>query len=266
MSDSYYEHLFGVRDKVVLITGGTRGIGLMIAEGMVRCGANVYIASRKKDACRAAEDDLGQHGKCTAIPSDISSIDGCQTLADEIATREGRLDVLINNAGVTWSEDIDKFSEKAWDKVVDLDAKSPFFLTQRLLPQLRIAASPESRAVVINVSSVNGIRPSSLRNYSYVVAKAGLQQLSVQLAQDLNADNINVNCIAPGPFKSKMTAPLYSSDEVEQQVMQGFTMGRWGATEDAAGLSIFLASKAGSFLTGLLVPFDGGATAIGSPK
>ena len=255
MSDSYYEHLFGVRDKVVLITGGTRGIGLMIAEGMVRCGANVYIASRKEDACRAAEDDLGQHGKCTAIPSDISSIDGCQTLADEIATREGRLDVLINNAGVTWSEDIDKFSEKAWDKVVDLDAKSPFFLTQRLLPQLRIAASPESRAVVINVSSVNGIRPSSLRNYSYVVAKAGLQQLSVQLAQDLNADNINVNCILPG---------LIATDELKgfgiippSEDKDGNPIPRLELTpnpEDVADLALFLASPASDALTGEQYP------------
>lgn len=263
MSDSYYEHLFGVRDKVVLVTGGTRGIGLMIAEGMVRCGANVYIASRKEDACREAEAQLKEFGRCTAIPSDISSIEGCQTLADKIAEREGRLHVLINNAGVTWSEDIDVFSEKAWDKVVDLDTKSPFFLTQRLLPQLREAASAEARAVVINISSVNGIRASSLRNYSYVAAKAGLQQLSVQLARDLNPDNINVNVIAPGPFKSKMTAPLYASEEAEQQIIQNFTMGRWGAIEDAAGLSIFLASNAGSFLTGAIIPCDGGSTVIG---
>jgi NAD(P)-dependent dehydrogenase (short-subunit alcohol dehydrogenase family) len=262
MTDSYYEHLFGVRDKVVLVTGGTRGIGFMIAEGMVRCGATVYIASRKVDACNEAEAALSQHGQCTAIPSDISTVEGCQALADEIASRESRLDVLVNNAGVTWSEDIDAFSEKAWDKVVDLDAKSPFFLTQRLLPLLRAAATPEERAVVINISSVNGLRPSGLRNYSYVVAKAGLQQLSVQMAQDLNDDNINVNVIAPGPFKSKMTAPLYASDEVEQEVIKAFTMGRWGSTEDAAGLSIFLASKAGSFLTGVVIPCDGGSTTI----
>ena len=170
---------------------------------------------------------------------------------------------LANNAGVTWSEDIDRFTEKAWDKVVDLDGKSPFFLTQKLLPLLDKASSQEARSVVINVSSVNAIRPSGLRNYSYAFAKAGLQQLSVQMAQDLNHRNINVNVIAPGPFKSKMTAPLYANEEVEAEVMKSFTMGRWGQTEDAAGLAIFLSSSAGSFLTGLIVPCDGGATAIG---
>ena len=263
MTDSYYEHLFGVKDKVVLVTGGTRGIGYMIAEGFVRCGATVYIASRKPEACQEAEQALSKHGTCIAIPSDISDVAGCEKLADEIKNREAKLDVLINNAGVTWSEDIDRFSEKAWDKIVDLDGKSPFFLTQKLLPSLDAAATQASRAVVINVSSVNGIRPSGLRNYSYAFAKAGLQQLSVQMAQDLNERNINVNVIAPGPFKSKMTAPLYADEKVEAEVMQGFTMGRWGATEDAAGLAIFLSSKAGSFLTGLIVPCDGGSTAIG---
>ena len=263
MSDSYYEHLFSVKDKVALVTGGTRGIGYMIAEGLVRCGAKVYVVSRKADACREAQDALSEFGSCVAIPSDISDLAGCQKLADEISERESELHILVNNAGVTWSEDIDKFSEKAWDKVVELDGKSPFFLTQKLLPLLDRAASPESRAAIINISSVNAIRPSSLRNYSYAFAKAGLQQLSVQMAQDLNHRNINVNVIAPGPFKSKMTAPLYSTEDVEAQVMKSFTMGRWGATEDAAGLTIFLSSKAGSFLTGLVVPCDGGATAIG---
>ena len=195
MTDSYYEHLFSVKDKVVLVTGGTRGIGYMIAEGFVRCGATVYIASRKPEACQEAEQALSKHGNCVAIPSDISDVTGCEKLADEIKNREAKLDVLINNAGVTWSEDIDRFSEKAWYKIVDLDGKSPFFLTQKLLPLLDAAASQASRAIVINVSAVNGIRPSGLRNYSYAFAKAGLQQLSVQMAQDLNERNINVNVI-----------------------------------------------------------------------
>lgn len=263
MSDSYYEHLFGVRGKVALITGGTRGIGLMIAEGLVRCGAKVYVASRKVDACKAAEAKLKEHGKCTAIPSDISTVEGCQSLAAEISSRESMLHILVNNAGLTWSGKIDEFSEKAWDRVMDLDAKSPFFLTQALLTQLRAAARPEARASVVNISSVNGIRPSGLQNYSYVAAKAGLQGLSAQMARDLNSDNINVNVIAPGPFKSKMTAPLYATEEIEKEVMGHFTMGRWGAMEDVAGLTIFLSSKAGSFLTGVVIPCDGGSTTIG---
>lgn len=263
MSDSYYEHLFGVRDKVALITGGTRGIGLMIAEGLVRCGAKVYVASRKVDACQAAEAKLKEHGNCMAIPCDISTVEGCRALAAEIASRESKLHILVNNAGLTWSANIDEFSEKAWDRVMNLDAKSPFFLTQALLPQLRAAASPEARASVVNISSANGIRPSGLENYSYVAAKAGLQGLSAQMARDLNGDHINVNVIAPGPFKSKMTAPLYANEEIEKEVMKGFTMGRWGAMEDAAGLTIFLSSKAGSFLTGVIIPCDGGSTTIG---
>jgi NAD(P)-dependent dehydrogenase (short-subunit alcohol dehydrogenase family) len=246
MASEYYEHLFGVSGKVALVTGGTRGIGLMIAEGLIRCGARVYIASRKPDAC-----------------AEVSTIAGCEALAGEVAARESRLDILVNNAGLTWSEDIDKFSEKAWDKVMDLDIKGPFFLIQKLLPLIRAAASNEQRASIVNVSSVNGLKPSGLRNYSYVAAKAGLNQLTAQLARDLMDEHINVNCIAPGPFQSKMTAPLYATPELEEQVRAGFPMKRWGSVEDAAGLTIFLSSRAGSYLTGVTLPLDGGSTTIG---
>ena len=249
--------------KVALVTGGTRGIGLMIAEGLVRCGARVYVSSRKPAACEQAEANLEKHGECHAIAVDISTIDGCAALAAKMAARESRLDLLVNNAGVTWGAPIDEFHEKAWDKVMALDLKSPFFLTQRLLPLLRAAAAPEQRAVVVNVTSINGLKPSGLQNYSYVAAKAGLGMLTAQMARDLNADHINVNAIAPGPFKSKMTAPLYASEEVEQRTIQSFPMRRWGALEDAAGLTIMLASRAGSFLTGQVIPCDGGATTIG---
>jgi NAD(P)-dependent dehydrogenase (short-subunit alcohol dehydrogenase family) len=263
MSESYYEHLFGVRDKVALVTGGTRGIGLMIAEGLVRCGAKVYISSRKEDACQEAEVRLSEFGSCTAIPCDISTIEGCRKLASEISSRETALHLLVNNAGLTWSAPIDEFHEKAWDKITDLDVKSPFFLAQALLPLLRAAATPETRSTIVNISSVNGIRPSGLQNYSYVAAKAGLIGLTTQMARDLNDDNINVNCIAPGPFKSKMTAPMYADEETENKMLEHFTMGRWGAQEDAAGLTIFLSSKAGSFINGHTIPCDGGSTTIG---
>lgn len=262
MSESFYEHLFGVRGKVALVTGGTRGIGLMIAEGLVRCGARVYVASRKVDACEAAQSKLSEYGECIAIPSDVATLDGCQKLADEIANREDKLHVLVNNAGLSWGAQIDKFPEKAWDRVMDLDVKGPFFLTQKLLPLLRKAGSPEQRAVVINISSVNGMRPSGLQNYSYVAAKAGLNQLSAQMARDLIDDYINVNVIAPGPFQSKMTAPLYATEEIEKRVVAGFPMHRWGRMEDAAGVTIMLASNAGSYLTGIVIPVDGGAMSI----
>jgi len=263
VNEFYYEHLFGVRDKVALVTGGTRGIGLMIAGGLVRCGARVYIASRKRDACESAEAELSRHGFCQAIVSDLSTLGGCEALAAELAAREEHLDLLVNNAGVTWSLPVDEFTEKAWDKVADLDVKSPFFLVQKLLPRIRKAASPEQRAVIVNVTSINALKPSSLQNYSYVAAKAGLTQLSAQLARDLMDDNINVNVIAPGSFKSKMTAPLYADEATERQVIDGIPMRRWGAMEDAAGLTIFLASRAGSYLTGVVIPCDGGATTIG---
>ena len=263
MSETFYEHLFGMRDKVVLVTGGTRGIGLMIAEGLVRCGARVYISSRKEDACQEAEVKLSQFGACVAIPCDISTIAGCQELARTLQATEDKLHVLVNNAGLTWSLDIDEFTEKAWDRVMDLDVKSPFFLAQALLPQLRAAATPEQRSSIINVTSVNGLKPGGLRNYSYVAAKAGLGQLTAQMARDLMDDHINVNAIAPGPFKSKMTAPLYATDEMEAQVRESFPMKRWGSMEDASGLTIFLSSRAGSYLTGVTLPCDGGATTIG---
>ena len=263
MSETFYEHLFGVRDKVVLVTGGTRGIGLMIAEGLVRCGARVYISSRKEDACQEAEAKLSQFGACVAIPCDISTIAGCQELARTLQATEDKLNVLVNNAGLTWSLDIDEFTEKAWDRVMDLDVKSPFFLAQALLPQLRAAATPEQRSSIINVTSVNGLKPGGLRNYSYVAAKAGLGLLTAQMARDLIDDHINVNAIAPGPFKSKMTAPLYATDEMEAQVRESFPMKRWGSMEDASGLTIFLSSRAGSYLTGVTLPCDGGSTTIG---
>ena len=262
MGESFYEQLFGVRGKVALVTGGTRGIGLMIAEGLVRAGARVYVSSRKLDACAETERTLSAYGECIAIPGDINSLDGCRQLADAVAAREERLHLLVNNAGLTWSAPIDEFPEKAWDRVVDLDMKSPFFLSQQLLPLLRAAASPEQRSVIVNISSVNGIRPSGLQNYSYAAAKAGLAQLSAQMARDLMDDHINVNVIAPGPFKSKMTAPLYATDELEAEVRSGFPMKRWGRMEDVAGLTIMLASPAGSYLTGIEIPCDGGSTSV----
>lgn len=262
MSD-FYQHLFGVAGKAALVTGGTRGIGLMIAEGLVRAGAKVYISSRKLAACGEAERQLSELGECVAIPGDLRDVAGCEALATAFCEREDKLHILVNNAGLTWSLPIDDFTEKAWDRVVDLDVKSPFFLIQKLLTPLRAAASAEQRASIVNISSVNGIRPSGLMNYSYVAAKAGLGQLSAQLARDLLADHINVNVIAPGPFKSKMTAPLFATEEQDREVTASFPMKRWGRMEDAAGLVIFLSSRAGSYLTGQIIPCDGGATTIG---
>ncbi len=259
MSDSFYEDLFSVRDKVAVVTGGTRGIGLMIAEGLVRAGARVYVASRKTEACEETQAKLGRLGDCTAIVSDVSTIEGCTRLAAEIGNREEKLHILVNNAGVTWSLPIDDFTEKAWDKVMNVDVKGPFFLTQKLLPLLRKAASAESRASIVNITSINGLRPSGLQNYSYVAAKAGLGQMSAQMARDLLHDHINVNVIAPGLFKSKMTVAVFASEETARAAIASVPMGRTGKMEDIAGLVIFFSSKAGGFLTGTTIPCDGGS-------
>lgn len=262
MSNPFYEQLFSVEGKVGLITGGTRGIGLMIAEGLVRCGARVYVSSRKADACEETEAELSKYGECTALPGDVSTVEGCKALGDALREKEDHLDILVNNAGTTWSLPIDDFHEKAWDKVVDLDMKSPFFLTQALLPLLRKGAGAGSPASVINISSINGLRPSGLQNYSYVAAKAGLAQMSVQMAADLVGDHINVNVIAPGLFKSKMTAPLFANEEARMAMLSGIPMGRSGSMENVAGLVAFLSSEAGNFLSGVIIPCDGGASTL----
>ena len=259
-SNSFYEEIFGVRDQVALVTGGTRGIGFMIAEGLVRAGVRVYVASRKLDACKQTESELSKLGYCKAIPCDLSTTDGCKALSEDFTQHEDVLNLLVNNAGLTWSLDIDEFTEKAWDRVVDLDVKSPFFLIQALLPLIRKGASSDRRGNIVNITSVNGLKPGGLRNYSYVAAKAGLGQLTAQLARDLMSDHINVNAIAPGPFKSKMTAPLFATEEMDAQITASFPMKRWGSMEDIAGLTIFLASRAGSYLTGMHIPCDGGST------
>ena len=260
MSDSFYDQLFSVRDKVALVTGGTRGIGLMIAEALLRGGARVYISSRKADACQEAESALSEFGDCSAYPCDISSMEGCQELAAEIARREPKLDILVNNAGLTWTASLEDLDEKGWDRVVDLDMKTPFFLLQQLLPQLRAAASPERRASVINITSVAALAPTPLQNYSYVAAKSGLGFLSRQLAKDLMQDHINVNAIAPGLFRSKMTAALFTTEESEAQVLNSVPMKRDGRMEDIGGLTIFLCSSAGAYVTGATIACDGGST------
>jgi len=252
-----------------MVTGASSGLGAHFAKVLAGAGASaVILAARRKSKLESVAGLIESNfPQCQTVCVSMDVMDRAsikhafQTAEDQLGGKP--VSVLINNAGVTWSQKIEEFTEKAWDKVVDLDLKSPFFLSQQVLELLKVKASPQNRSVIINISSVNGIKPSGLQNYSYVAAKAGLQQLSAQMARDLNEDNINVNVIAPGPYKSKMTAPLYSSPEVEAEVMSNFSMGRWGAIEDAAGLSIFLSSKAGSFITGSVIASDGGDTNLG---
>lgn len=253
-------NLFDISGKVALVTGGSRGIGEMIATGYVENGATVYVSSRKAQVCQQIADKLSERGTCIALPADVSTVEGIKGLAAELAAREQRLDILVNNAGATWGADIDDYPESGWDKVVDLNMKSVFFMTQTLLPMLRAAATAEAPSRVINIASINGINPPFLDTYAYSSSKAGCIMLTRHLAKRLAADNILVNAIAPGPFPSQMMAATLAErgDEVVAEVPRG----RIGQPEDIAGVAIFLASRASAYTTGATIPCDGGAAEV----
>lgn len=250
--------LFNLEGKTAVVTGGSRGIGGMIARGFVENGVKTYITSRKEEELRATEAELNELGTCIGIPSDLSTQQGVEAFAAAIAEREATLDILINNAGASWGASIDEFPEKGWDKIMDLNVKSLFFLTQMLLPQLRAAANPEDPSRVVNIGSINGLTYSALQNYSYTASKAAVHHMSRQMAADLARDNVNVNIIAPGFFPSKMTAHML---EHEAEMVKHIPRGRLGSPEDAAGAAIFLCSRASAWVTGNTLVVDGGQVA-----
>ena len=250
------QDLFSIAGKTALVTGGSRGIGAMIAEGFLRAGAKVYITSRKAEELETTRVRLAELGECIAIPSDLSQLDGISKLAKEINARETKLDILINNAGATWGAPIDEFPESGWDKVMDLNVKSVFFLTQKLLPLLRASASKDEPARIVNLASVYALRYSQQPTFSYSASKAAVVQLTQQLAASLVKDHINVNAIAPGLFPSNMTAYLM---EDEEALNKNIPMNRMGKLEDAAGTVIYLCSRASSYMTGGLLVIDGGS-------
>jgi NAD(P)-dependent dehydrogenase (short-subunit alcohol dehydrogenase family) len=249
------EELFSVAGKTALITGGTSGIGLMIAEGYLRAGVKVYISSRKPDACAAARDRLAAFGEVHAIPADVSDVDQCRALIDEVATREDRLHILVNNAGAVWGEPFDTFPLEAFDKVLTLNVKSPFTLTQLARPVLDAASAEDDPARVINVGSIDGIVVPRTPTFSYSASKAALHQLTRHMAHVL-APDILVNAIAPGPFRSKMMAATL--DAVGDRLAAATPVGRIGCDEDMIGVSIYLASRAANYVTGAVIPVDGG--------
>lgn len=252
--------LFDVQGKVALVTGGSRGIGEMIARGYVENGARVYISSRKPDACHRLAEELSALGDCTPLPFDLSTLTGVEALAAELAARESRLDILVNNAGATWGAPIDDYPEAGWDKVVDLNMKSVFYQTTRLLPLLRAAATAASPARVINIASVNGLAPPALETYAYSASKAGCVMLTRHLAKRLAREHILVNAIAPGPFPTQMMAARLAEDG--EAVRAGNPLGRVGTPEDIAGVAIFLASRASAYTTGAVIPCDGGSAEV----
>src|SRR5690606_6870422 len=232
--------------------------GRMIAEGFLKQGAaKVYISARKAEACNQAAAEMSKLGECISIPADVSTVDGAKGLAAEIARREPQLDILVNNAGAAWGAPFDEFPESGWDKVVDLNMKAPFFLTQILAPQLRAAAQPGRPAKVINIASIDGISVNPWETYSYAASKAGLVHLTKRMSLRLAQDNIVMSAIAPGPFRSEMNREARDhADEVARRV----PVGRGGEDEDRAGAAIYLASRAGDYVVGETLVVDGGVT------
>ncbi len=248
--------LFSVERKIALVTGGSRGIGLMIARGLVAAGARVYISSRKADVCGEVAAELSKLGTCISLPADLSTLDGVDALARELSSRESQLDILVNNAGTNWGAPLEEYPEEGWDKVVDLNLKSIFFLTRDLLPLLRKSGTAVDPARVINVGSIDGFKVPALETYAYSASKAGLHQLSAVLARRLAPDHITVNAVAPGPFESKMMAATL--DRFRDTIVASVPRGRIGEPEDMAGVVIYLASRAGAYVTGAVIPVDGG--------
>jgi len=254
------DSLFSVAGKVAVVTGGSRGIGLMIAEGLVGSGAMVYISSRKAAVCDAAAEQLSATGTCVSIPADLSTKDGCDGLAAAIAERESRVHILVNNAGAAWGAPLLEYPDDAWDKVMATNVKAIFNLTTALMPQLRAAADADDPARVINIGSIDGIRVPQTENYAYAASKAAVHMLTRHLAKRLAAEHITVNAIAPGPFESKMMAFILDNPDSRAAVEQSVPLGRIGRPDDVAGLVQFLTSRAGAYLTGTVIPLDGGIT------
>ena len=264
MTTADLQRLFGLDGKTALVTGGTRGIGMMIARGLLQAGATVVISSRKAEACEQAVAALSAFGEVRAVPADLSRHEECERLAADVIVHTDSLDILVNNAGATWGEPLESFPPAAWDRVLDLNLKSPFWMVQELLPALRRAGTQEDPARVINIGSIDGIHVSPMSTYSYSTSKAAIHQLTRVLAKELGPQHITVNAVAPGPFPSKMMAATL--DTFGEAIAASAPLRRIGRDDDMAGIAIFLASRAGSYLNGAVIPVDGGiaTTASGS--
>ncbi len=255
--------LFSVAGKVVLVTGGSRGIGLMIARGFVEHGARVYVSSRKKEACDAVAAELSKTGTCISLPADLSDEAGCNALAKELAAREPALHVLVNNAGANWGAPLAEYPDAAWDKVLATNLKSPFFLTRACLPLLEKAATAAAPASIINIGSIDGLKVPLFETYAYSASKAALHHMTRVLARQLAPKKITVNAVAPGPFESKMMAATL--ERFRDNIVHTTPLARIGEPGDMAGVAIYLASRAGSYVTGAVIPVDGGiSTCAGS--
>jgi 2-deoxy-D-gluconate 3-dehydrogenase len=254
--------LFSLHGRVALVTGGSRGIGRMIAEGFLMQGAKVYISSRKVAQCDAAAEALSAVGPCVSLPQDLSTVEGCRALTARLAGLEPKLDILVNNAGAAWGAEFDDFPESGWDKVLNLNLKSPFFLTQALHGALKASASAERPAKVINIASIDGMRLNPQETYSYHASKSGLIYLTRRMAARLIRDHIVVSCIAPGAFASDMNRDARDHGDA---VARRIPMRRIGTDEDMAAAAIYLAARAGDYVVGATIPVDGGVALADLP-
>jgi NAD(P)-dependent dehydrogenase (short-subunit alcohol dehydrogenase family) len=261
------DELFGIAGRTALVTGGSRGIGLMIARGLVRAGASVIVSSRKEADLHAAANELSGLAQddqvCEPITADLSTPEGAAELAKAVRHRFEAVHLLVNNAGATWGAPLEEFPRSGWDRVIGTNLEGIFHLTVGLLPALRAAASADDPARVVNIGSVDGLRAPVTENYSYSASKAAVHMLTRHLARRLAPDHITVNAIAPGPFESKMTAFMLDESQGRQALERLVPLGRIGSAQDVAGLTIFLASRAGAYLTGTVIPLDGGITGCG---
>jgi NAD(P)-dependent dehydrogenase (short-subunit alcohol dehydrogenase family) len=248
--------LFDLTGKVAVVTGGTRGIGLMMARGLLEAGASVVVSSRKPEAGEAAVAELSGHGPVASVPADLAREEECTRLAAEVGRSTDRVHILVNNAGATWGAPLEQFPTSAWDKVVDLNLKAPFHLTRAFLPLLEAAATADDPARVINVGSIDGLRVPELPTYSYSASKAGLHQLTRVLARELGPRHITVNAVAPGPFESKMMAATLA--RYGEEIAASSPLGRIGRPDDMAGVAVYLSGRAGAYVTGAVIPVDGG--------
>ena len=248
--------LFDLTGKVAVVTGGTRGIGLMMARGLLQAGARVHISARKADEGEQAKKELAAAGTVHFVQADLSTEAECARLASEVGRLEDQVDVLVNNAGATWGAPMAEFPESGWDKVLDLNLKAPFFLTRAFLPMLEEAGTDDDPARIINVGSIDGIHVPPMHTYSYSSSKAALHHLTRVLAKELGPRRITVNAVAPGPFESKM---MHETLEVfGKEIAARSPLGRIGRPDDMAGVVVFLSSRAGAYVTGAVIPVDGG--------